>query len=352
VRVALVGCGDIAHRYATRIAAAEQLELAGATDLVPGRAAALVAEVGGTEYPSLEALLGDDAVDAVANLTAPQVHAEVTRAALEAGKHVHSEKPLALRPDEAWALVELAEVRGLRLSCAPGTLLGEAQQTAWKLVRDGALGTVRAVYAEANWGRIETWHPSPVALLTVGPIVDVGVYPLTVLTGIFGPARRVQAYGTLLQPERTTRDGTPFRLETPDFLVAVVELADGAVVRLTASFWVEHRSYQHGIELHGDAGSLRLASFAEFDSALEVAADGRPYAPVELVREPYRGTDWGRALVELADAVAEDRPPRAGGEQAAHVVDILAAVEESMREGGPVDVRSEFERQPPLPWAR
>src|SRR5207253_2271057 len=83
------------------------------------------------------------------------------------------------------------EDRGVRLSCAPATLLGESQQTAWKVVRDRTLGPVRAVYAEANWGRIERWHPSPESLYEVGPLVDVGVYPLTILTAMFGPVRRV-----------------------------------------------------------------------------------------------------------------------------------------------------------------
>jgi predicted dehydrogenase len=140
VRAALVGAGNIAGRYATRILASDGLELAGATDVIPGRGEAFAAEHGGVAYESLDALLADDTVDLVVNLTAPQVHAEVTTAALEAGKHVHSEKPLALRHEDAVRLTELARERGLRLSSAPATLLGEAQQTLWKLVRDGAAG--------------------------------------------------------------------------------------------------------------------------------------------------------------------------------------------------------------------
>src|SRR5438046_1823738 len=108
MRLAFVGCGNIAGRYAKAIAAAPGLELVGATDLVPGRAGEFVAEHGGTGYDSLPELLGADGIDTVVNLTAPQVHAEVTAAALDAGKHVHSEKPLALRYDEARELVQLA----------------------------------------------------------------------------------------------------------------------------------------------------------------------------------------------------------------------------------------------------
>jgi predicted dehydrogenase len=296
-------------------------------------------------------VLADDAVDVVVNLTVPAAHAEVTARCLDAGKHVHAEKPVALRADEARELAELATRRGVRLSCAPATLLGEAQQVAWKLVRDGALGRVRAAYAEANWGRIERWHPDPASLYAVGPLVDVAVYPLTILSAMFGPARRVTAYATTLQPERLRLDGTRFPSAAPDFHVALVELEDGVVARLTASFWVGARK-QRGLELHGEDASLWMADFAAFDSPLERTEDGETYAPVTLPRTAYRGTDWARALVDLAEAVAEGRPHRMGAEHAAHVVEVLEAARASSQDGGPVEVRSEFPRPEPLDWAR
>jgi predicted dehydrogenase len=351
VRVAIVGCGNIAGRYAARIVAAPQLELVGATDPIPGRAAALVAEFGGRERDSLEALLAADEVDTVVNLTIAAAHAEVTAASLEAGKHVHTEKPVALRHDEARALAELARRSDLRLSCAPATLLGESLQTMWKAVRDGAIGRVRAVYAEANWGRIESWHPSPEGLYAAGALVDVGVYPLTALTGMLGPVRRVVGYETTLQPDRVRLDGTPFRPGAPDFSVGVLELESGAVVRVTATFWVG-AGKQRGLELHGDGGSLYLAAWDVFDSRLETSTDGETYTPVPLLRKPFRGIDWGRALVDLAEAIAEGRPHRAGAEHAVHVVEVLNAIEESARDGGPVEVRSTFPAPEPMPWAR
>jgi len=91
VRIALVGCGVIAARYAESIAGEERLELAGATDVAPGRAAELVTAHG--DYGSLDELLADPAVDLVVNLTPPQAHAAVTRAAIEAGKHVTPRSP-------------------------------------------------------------------------------------------------------------------------------------------------------------------------------------------------------------------------------------------------------------------
>jgi predicted dehydrogenase len=349
MRAALVGCGNIAERYAQTILASG-LELAGATDPAPGCAAALIERFGGREFPDLDVLLADTGVDVVVNLTPPQVHAAVTRAALEAGKHVHTEKPVALRYDEARALAELAAARGLRLSCAPSTWLGEALQTAWKLVRAGELGTVRAVYAEANWGRIESWHPSPQSLYAAGPVVDVGVYPLTALTAFFGPVRRVHAFATTLQPERVTKAGERFTLTTPDFTTAALELADGPLVRLTATFWVGPGK-QRGLELHGEERSLYVPTWAEFDSRVQLTRDGEEYEDVPLLREPFRGIDFARPLVDLAEALRDGRPHRAGAEQAAHVVEVMNAIEAAGRDGGAVDVRSSFPAPAPLDWA-
>ena len=248
-----------------------QIRLAAATDLDAGKAAAFGAEHGCPIHESLDGLLADPSVDIVVNLTVHHAHYDVTKRALEAGRHVYSEKPMALRSSEAQELVALAASRGLRLGCSPSTFLGEAQQTAAALVRDGRLGQVRAVYAEVNHGRIEAWHPAPVPFFDVGVMVDVGVYPLTIVTSILGPARSVRAWGWELKPERTTVDGTPFRIGSPDLIVAAIELDGGAVMRLTSSFYVgEPAKNGEGIEFHGDDASLALSSFEVADATVEV----------------------------------------------------------------------------------
>jgi predicted dehydrogenase len=167
---------------------------------------------------------------------------------------------------------------------------------------------------------------------------------------MFGPVRRVHAYGTVLEPDRVARDGARFRLAVPDLVVAALEL-DGVVVRLTASFWVGPNR-QRGLELHGSDATLFLASWAEHDSRLERSVDGERYEPVPLLREPYHGIDWSRPLVDLAESLAEGRPHRASAEHAAHVVEVLDAVRAAAEGGGAVDVRSEFAAPEPAEWAR
>ncbi len=351
LRVAFVGCGNIAGPYAETLKPYKQIELLGATDVIPERAQQFVARYGGVAYPTLDDLLADDRVDVVVNLTIHYAHATVIAQCLNAGKHVHTEKPLAMTYAEAKALADMADAKGLRLSASPITFMGEAQQTAWKVIREGRLGKVRLVYAEVNHGRIESWHPNPEPFYKVGPLFDVGVYPLTLVTTFFAPARRVTARGRVLYPDRVTKEGRPFHIDTPDWIVAAVELADGTVVRLTTNFYVRS-TRQRGLEFHGDAGSLWLGCFQEFSAPVEFARFGEPFAAVPYVREPFKGIEWGRALVELHDAIREGRPQRATGAQAAHVVEILCAIAASAERGEPVEVTSSFVPPAPMDWAQ
>ena len=352
INLGLVGCGNIAGPYADDLRDYNHLRLKGVTDINLEHARDLAAKHQCLVYPSLEALLDDPAIDLIVNLTVPRAHQVIIQGCLNAGKHVYSEKPLALSSMEAQALVALAKQKNLRLGCSPFTAMGEAQQTAWKVVRSGQLGDVRVVYADVNWGRIEGWHPAPESFYEVGALWDVGLYPLTLLTTMFGPARRVWAQGKVVLADRVTKEGQPFHISTPYFVVAVIELSGGPLLRLTANFYVSNASTkQTGIELHGDKGSLSLASWVTFDSTVEVADFGSGFQAMPLVKAPPDNFRWGRGVAEMAEALLTGRPHRATGEQAAHIVEILEAADISMRKHAAVDLASTFEAPAPMPWA-
>ena len=352
LRVGIVGCGNIAGPYAKSLADHDDVELVAATDVDPARAVAFAAEHGCRAHESLDALLADPAIELVINLTVHHAHYAVSKGALEAGKHVYSEKPMALEAHEARELVDLARRQGVRLACAPATFLGEAQQTAGAIIRSGELGTVRVVYADVNWGRIEAWHPAPIPFYDVGVLVDVGVYPLTIATAFLGPAVAIEARGWDLLPDRVTTSGESYRIGSPDLIIAAVELAGGAVIRLTGSFYVGRPIREPGrLEFHGDNASLALSSFQDFDATVERGPVGEAWAPEPYVREPYHGIAWGRGVADLARAIAEDRPQRVTGEHAAHVVDILSAARRSMRERTRVTIDSRFEPPALMDWA-
>ena len=350
--IGMVGCGNIAGPYARSIAAYDDLRLVAVTDVDVARAETFAAEHATRAQPSIEALLADPSVDIVVNLTVHHAHYAVTKLALEAGHHVYSEKPMALEATEAHELVALARRQDVRLACAPSTFLGEAQQTAGAIIRGGGLGTVRVIYADVNWGRIEAWHPAPVPFFDVGALVDVGVYPLTIATAFVGRAVAADARGWDLLPDRVTTTGEPFRIGSPDLVLAAIELETGAVMRLTGTFYVGRPTRQLGtLEFHGDDASLALGSFQEFNATVERGPVGGVYERVPLVREPYDGTDWGRGVADLARAIVEERPQRVTGDHAAHVVDILSAARQSMHERRRVEITSTFEPPALIEWA-
>lgn len=351
IRVAIVGCGNIATRYAERILTYSQCELAGFSDLDPARAQELGRRFGRPAYASLTEVLADPAVDLVVNLTIHHAHYDVVKQCLLAGKHVHSEKPLALSYRDAKELVELAAARGLRLSCAPITYMGEAQQTAWRLLRQGKAGQVRLAYAEINHGRIEAWHPNPEPFYAVGVLWDVGVYPLTLLTTMFGPVRKVTAAGKVVYPDRVTKEGRAFSITTPDFVVAVLEFAEGLTARFTANFYVRGGKQGGSLEFTGDLGSVYLGDFQQFHAPVEFAPYGGTYTPVPPLRPAFEGVEFARAVEEMAAAMLAGRPQPSTGAQAAHIVEILEAIDTSMRQGGAVAVASNFTAPSPMAWA-
>lgn len=355
VGLGFVGCGNISGPYGDCVSKRpEQLRIVGAFDEVPEKAAAFCQKFGARIYPSLDALLEDPEVEIVVNLTIHTAHSSVTRRALMAGKNVHSEKPLATDRASGREVVEMARQKGLLLSCSPFVILGEAQQTLWKAVREGLIGDVVSVNAEMFWGRIESWHPNPGPFYApgAGPMLDVGCYPLNILTSVVGPVRGVRGLARITIPEREIaagpQAGQKFRVTTPDIVFGLLEFANGAMGRLTTTFSPWH-SNQKGLEIHGIKGSLSLENNVGFDTPVKLATfPKREWENLPLVREPYKGIDWSRGVLDTAEALREGRPSRISGAQALHILDICLSILEASESGRPVTVESRFDPPAPL----
>lgn len=312
LRIGIVGCGNIAQAYATSIGRHAEIALIGATDVNHEARAAFCAAHGCQDYADLETLLADPAVDIVVNLTSHAHHHAVSRQALEAGKHVCSEKPLALTSADAADLIDVAAAHGVRLACAPSLWLGPAMQTAWHEVATARIGRVRMVYANVDHGRIESWHPAPGSFYEVGPVFDVAVYPIAQLAVMLGPIREVRAIGDVLMPERRSKTGDRFSVAADDHVTAVMTHADGTRTRLSCSFYVEATtSTGEGIEFHGDDGTLLLKSWvAPRCSLAAVSPTGGDREDVALIdpdaetlrADERKDVDFGLGLVDLARA--------------------------------------------------
>ena len=354
VRVGIVGCGNIAPAYGQGLARRpEKVEIAGAYDVDRARAEEWVGEFGGAAYETLDALLADETIELVVNLTIHQAHAQVNMSALRAGKHVYSEKPLATNLADGFAIVRLAEERGLRVSAAPFTFLGEPQQTFTKAVRDGRIGKPLVAYSAMNSGRPEEWHPNASAFFSkgAGPLLDVGVYALGLLTATFGAVRRVTAFGGIQLPERLQKRGAgagqTFEVETPDTVVVGLEFESGLLGRCTSSFLVGGSKDGSGTEVHGETGALYIGSNQIMSCPVEIYDDGK-WTALEPVAEPTPGVDWGRAIVDVADSLRIGTPQRVTGRHALHLLDICLSALESIKHGHAVSTTTHFRVPPPL----
>lgn len=334
---AFVGCGAVARKYAATLDESA-LSVTAVCDLDSNRADAFGADCGARAYTALDAMLDAEDAPLLVNLTSHEAHADVTGRALRAGRHVWSEKPLALDADAARNLVSLAERRGLALGCAPINHACEAQRHARTALADGRLGTVRLAYAHAHVGRVTEWHDDPDAFLRVGPLYDGAVYPLSLLVAWFGPIERVRtADAADPWPDRETK-----RPARPSHVEATLALADGPLVRLTTSFYAPHRSREFtSLECHGDDGSLYLDDAGDLGGEdghrVAFGREGREYTPMPL-QQPSRRTPYLAGPERLAASVRRGRPDRASARRAAHVVAICNAVEQAAESGSSVAV--------------
>jgi alcohol dehydrogenase (NADP+) len=331
-----VGAGAIATEYAADLADGP-LTLAGVCDLDAERAATLADEYGCPSFSDLDAALEDIDAPLVVNLTSHAAHGPVTSTALEAGRHVYSQKPLALNASVAGDLLELARERNLALGCAPGTPDAPTQRRAGRLLADGRLGPVQLGYAYAHVGRVTDWHDRPDSFLDIGPLYDGGVYPLALLVAWFGPVASVRTADALDSwPDRVDQRPT-----APSHVEAMLAFSSGPTVRLTASLYTPHRSREfYGLELHGDDGSLYLdgtGAMTDSPDAVRYGRVGREYvgAPAQYPTRRYRYLDPVESLAHSVDA---GRPSRATGRRGAHVVAVCNAIERAAETGGPVDV--------------
>src|SRR5262245_18615575 len=356
INVGVVGCGEIAHRsYLPNLLSYDRCEVTAVCDLDPARAR-LAGETFGIAawYGDYGRFLRESDVDVVVVLTINQAHAATTRAALEAGKHVLSEKMLANTVAEADELIDLAARKGVRLAVAPAVLVDEAIARAIHLVQQGAIGKVNLVRAHATGS-------GPASFATrfgdtswflrsgTGPMHENGVYALTTVTGMLGPARRVMALVGTANPEVTLRQGPmagqTVKVEATDNWAVLLDWGDGTFANVDASYCALGQGAVP-TEVFGRTGSLKIwprthpdprLEYYHLDHEREVAgwvAAGRPGLG--------QGWDFGWSARHLVDVLVDGRDLLLTPEHHRHVIEIVEAAEASSREGRAIELKTTF----------
>ncbi|MGW5329690.1 Gfo/Idh/MocA family protein [Streptomyces sp. NPDC004014] len=350
VGVAVIGCGVISEQYLTNLTAFPDLRVLMCADLDEERARTRAKEYGVPLWGGVADALAHPDVELVVNLTVPAAHAEVALAAIHAGKHVWNEKPLTADSESARGLLTAAAAAGVRVGCAPDTVLGAGVQTALRLIGSGAIGEPLTALSLMQTPGPESWHPSPEFLFRAGggPLYDMGPYYLTALVNVFGPVHRVSAVATRSRARRVIgsgpRAGTEFDVTVPTHVSALLEFADARTA--TAVFSFESPQLRLGfVEITGTNATLVLPDPNHFDGATRIE-DGGPSRA-----EKATGVSAGRGsgVLDMARAVRAGVPHRASGELALHVLDVMEAITTAADASKFIAVTSRFTSPPPLP---
>ena len=331
IRIAVIGVGDVAQRdYLPELGrlAAKAL-LVSACSRSSGRAEDVARRY---EIPhwttSYDEVLARGDVDAVLNLTPIQAHEQITLAALAAGKHVYTEKPLALSADAGRRIREAAERAGRIVVAAPSVLLYPQVRWTEQALRDGIIGPVRAARAYASAGP-PPWEgyasdPSAFFAAGAGPLVDMGIYPLHALTGLLGEVRRVSSMAAQVRRSFVVSDGPAagktVPIEVPDSWQVIMELANGALASLQADF-VSLAADGPELELFGDDGTIGL-SLLDVSQPVRVF-DGADWRDERVPHERAEGPDHVLGVEHLVDCIESGMPPRLSLDHGIHVLDVL-----------------------------
>jgi len=338
VRVGIIGAGVISDRYLLNARRFPTVAMTAIADLDLARARAR-ADQHGIEAMDVTTLLADQSIDVVLDLTVPAAHAQVNRAALEAGKHVYSEKPLATDREAGRELVKLAESHHLLIGCAPDTFLGAGLQAARAVLDAGTIGTPVAASAFMVGFGPERWHPDPAFFYApgAGPLFDVGPYYLTMLVHLFGPIAAVNASAVIGRRQRPIFSeplkGSLIDVTTPTHVSADLEFVSGPATTLVTSFDVPASELPRG-EVYGESGTLSLPDPNTFGGPVKVRLVDEPeWRPVPLAGD-YEVESRGLGLADMAATIRSGAPRtaarhRASGALALHVLDAMQSILES-----------------------
>lgn len=369
IRFAVVGCGYVADNYMFAIGQYPHVEVVRAFDILPAHAARFTAHWGIPTVETREAFFAGLDCDMVLNLTNPDSHYDVSRACLEAGFPVYSEKPLAMTFEDILALAELAREKNLLLTGAPCNHLGEAAQATGRAIAQGRIGKPLLAYAEVDDTLISL---APVRLwknvsgapwpeedeFQVGCTLEHAGYYLTWLIAFFGPITEVTAFASLQNPGKPVGDG----VEGPDFSVAVLQFASGFVARLTCSVVAPR---DHALKLFGDEGELRAEDCWFYQTPVTYRRWMRirrrlmltPWKtrmpldppPVATKKGSTVGMDFIRGPIEAITAAREGRPSRVGLDFCIHVNEVALAIHYAARSPGLYKMRTSCVAPAPIP---
>lgn len=351
ITCAIIGCGNISDTYITNLKRFPTIELKYCCDIIDEKAIEK-SEKYNLTYKNLNDIYASEDIDLIVNLTNPSSHFEVSLKAIEHGKHVYTEKPLATTYEEAELLVEKAKEKGLSIGCAPDTFFGGVWQTARKLIEDGWIGKPISATAFMLCRGHESWHPSPEFFYKPGggPLFDMGPYYLTTLVFLLGPIKEVFAYGKKTFDKRTITSkekfGASIDVEVLTHINTVIKFENEVLCSMIMSFdtWAHCLPY---IEVYGEYGSLSLPDPNCFGGTIKYYNQyTQRWSEVPTIYDVFDNLR-GIGIADMAEGIKNNKPFRTHFEIGLHILEVMEKILESAIKATPLSIETRC--TPPSP---
>jgi len=349
LRVALIGCGSVSNRYIPKLQTSSLIEIVSLCDIKYDRAVAQNKQynVNAATYPHIDKMLAGVPFDMMVTLTDMQVHGDLNKKALLAGKHVWSEKPMANTYAEGKALLDLAKSKKLRLWGAPAVVNSPQFEFMSKTIQSGKLGRIASAH-----GQYGHTGPSWSAFFYEkggGSMPDLGVYNMATLTGLLGPAKSVMAMLSIVNPERTVDDKGKIKVEAEDNAHVLLEHDRGVISHVMCGFnYFDPHGHEagtqslHSIQIFGDQGNMRLIGYDWETNG--VVLDDSWDKPAQLLCTDKGGYEWQEGAKVTGESIVMGTEPKINVEHALHVLEIIEAARKSSASGTKIKLKSKF------PW--
>ena len=355
-KIGLIGCGHIAETYFRAEKYFNNIKIIKCAD-INEEASKRCALNFGIKSVTVNELLKDKEIEIILNLTIPKAHYQISKKALINGKHVYSEKPLAINLNDGKTLLKISKKKKLYLGNAPDTFLGGGIQKSKELVEKNIIGNVKLGNAVFAFPGIQSYHPNPEPWFTKkegGPVIDMGPYYITALVNLLGPAKKVT--GTIIQGQKYRtigigpKKGKKFKVECPTTYLSTITFKNNSVIRLTLSFDVIAHQRNH-IELYGEKGSMIVPDPNMFggsvltcnklgDNWKEFKTSKMPLGRINIRTQSSRANETptnanyrGVGLSEMAYSIENKRKHLCSGEISLHVLDIITSIMKAARSG-------------------
>ena len=366
-KVGLIGCGHISETYFKGHEYFNNFKIIKCAD-INMEVANKCADLNNIEACSVDDIIEDKDIEIILNLTIPKAHYEIAKKSLDNGKHIYSEKPLAVNFEDGQHLLQLSKEKGLYIGNAPDTFLGGGIQKSIELLNNNIIGDVKIGNAIFAFPGVQSYHPNPepwFAKKEGGPVIDMGPYYLTALVNLLGPAKKVHGVSTKVSNTRTIGIGpkkdTDFEVECPTTYLVNLEFENGALIQLTLSFDVIAHQRNH-IELYGTKGSMIIPDPNMFGGSplvctnsdtgewIEHKTDDMPLGKINIREESLRANEEstranyrGVGLSEMAYSIEHSKKNRCNGELSLHVLDIIQTTMSAANQGKTLEINTSCE---------